>query len=78
MRPLADGGLDRGLAWRWRGEMGFVGAERMGLLSKDWKRIAEIAERIPDTVGNVYVAKDYTTRDLKRDLLATIPRLPEG
>ena len=41
-----------------------------------WDRIRWIAEKIPDTTGNVYVAKEYTTRDLKRDLLATIPPWP--
>ena len=43
-----------------------------------WRRIKEIAESIPDTVGNVYVGKDYTTNDLKRDLLATIPGVLSG
>jgi hypothetical protein len=49
----------------------------MGASSTDeenWRRVREIVEKIPDAKGRVYVTKDYTTADLKRDLLATIPR----
>jgi hypothetical protein len=40
-----------------------------------WQKIKEIAEMIASThEDKIYVAKDYTKGDLRRDLLATIPK----
>lgn len=43
-----------------------------------WDKVREIADRLPITKGNVYVAKEYTVNDLRRDLLATIPGAPSN
>ena len=39
-----------------------------------WQKIKEIAELIASThEDKIYIARDYTKGDLRRDLLATIP-----
>lgn len=39
-----------------------------------WERIRELAEKLDSPhADKVFVAKDYTKADLRRDLLATIP-----
>jgi hypothetical protein len=39
-----------------------------------WRKIKEIADRIQSRYADkIYVAKEYTKADLRRDLLATIP-----
>lgn len=39
-----------------------------------WTRIRELAEKLNSPhADKVFVAKDYTKADLRRDLLATIP-----
>lgn len=43
-----------------------------------WDKIRELAERLDSPYADkVYVAKDYTKADLRRDLLATIPAPPK-
>jgi hypothetical protein len=49
----------------------------MGAEQRDhgaWERIRQLAERLESPhADKVYIAKDYTKADLRRDLLASIP-----
>jgi hypothetical protein len=45
--------------------------------AEEWRsrRIREIADRLDSPYADkVYIAKEYTKADLRRDLLATIPK----
>lgn len=40
-----------------------------------WRRIKELADKLDSPQADkVYVAKEYTKADLRRDLLAAIPK----
>lgn len=42
-----------------------------------WERVQELAEKLSSPhADKVFVAKDYTKADLRRDLLASIPKMP--
>ena len=52
----------------------------MGMEQSDtgnWNRVRELADKLlSPNADRIYVAKEYTKADLRRDLLATIPTPP--